>query len=204
MLVFGGDFLEIKDYIKRNYNRKKQFYRITLGFQQLGNHPAINIAWILFIVVTVAVVCFIKRLKQFLDIPDMIRPVLDRCVMAIELVLPVLCLIGILEVIGYFTAIKDESNLKLVFGNKRDIEYMTPILIYKRYIKNKGVTVREFYTTIPMKEWLDKKESISDSLNITIVGDIEYGGNNDGNRIIFKSVKCRKLVKKDVLYDDTF
>ena len=54
-----------------------------------------------------------------------------------------------------------------------------------------------------MERWQDRKEAISDIMNIHIIGDIEYS-NHNGNRIIFKSAKGRKPMERGVLYDDSF
>lgn len=77
------------------------------------------------------------------------------------------------------------------------------LLIYKKKIKGRNVTVREFYTTIPKERWQDRKEAICDILNIHIIGDIEYS-NNNGHKIVIKSAKGRKLSERGVRYDDTF
>lgn len=66
------------------------------------------------------------------------------------------------------------------------------------------MTIREFYTTIPMRTWKDKMDKIADIMDIHFIGEIEYGGKNCGNKIIMKSGNGRKAVNNEVLYDDTF
>ena len=117
----------------------------------------------------------------------------------------VLVAVATLLGIGELTAQKDEGNLSLAF-DKKDLRNGCPILIYKKHIKKKGVIVREFYTTIPMKKWVDRKESIEDVMNLTCLTDFEYGENtnDNGNKIIIKSSKGRKPKDRGILYDENF
>ena len=71
-------------------------------------------------------------------------------------------------------------------------------------IKGTGVTVREFYSPIPYKTWVEKQDAIADAMNVHFVEEIKYGGknNNDGNKIIIKTAKGRKNTEQGVLYDE--
>lgn len=188
------------------YNRLKQFYRFYLGLHQLINYPLLNMLWLVFGMGSWFFVHGIQRLVEMLNVHTILAPVFHSCMQFLTVFFPLLCGIGVVQLIGYVTAVKDEADMNLVFGDKRDIKNQSPILIYKKTIRKKGVTIREFYSAIPMERWQEKKESISDRLNVHIIGEIEYGGknNNKGNRIMIKSAKGRKSIKRGVLYDDTF
>lgn len=190
-------------YNQNRYNRKRQWYRFKLGIYQLRNYPVINIIWIGFIVG----MCFLIHLRKIVltsfDVPQLLKPVFSGCMTFFIIVFPALLVIGLLQGIGELTAKRDEADIFRAFSDNRDIKNEAPILIYKKKIKSKEVTVREFYTTIPMERWQQKKESISDIMNIHIIGEIEYC-NHNGNRIIMKSAKGRKITGRGVLYDDTF
>lgn len=187
------------------YNRLKQFYRFYLGLQQLKCYPWLNIIWLIFGGVSVLFVRAVRRLVEMFDIYPVFAPIFQSCMQFIIIIFPILCGIGVVQLIGHFISSKDEADMKLVFGNKTGTKVEYPILIYKKIIRKKAVTIREFYTSIPMAIWQEKKEAISDRLNIRIIGDLEYGGkhNNKGNHIIIKSAKGRKGIKRGVLYDDT-
>ena len=109
-----------------------------------------------------------------------------------------------IQVIGFCFAIKDEADMEIIFGDKRDVKNQQPILMYKKKDKKSSVISREFYTTIPMERWQEKREAICDRMNIHIIGDITYGGRkkNKGHLIYFKSAKGRKPTERGVLYDD--
>ena len=195
-----------EQYNNERNNRKKQIYRLLLGIQQLLNYPIINLIWILF---AIGVICFVKW-EQFLVSVFAIPALLDRafngCMKFLEVFFPMVCAVGIIQFIGYITAMKDESDLCIVFSDNRNVKNQPPILKYKKRDKKTGVIKREFYTTIPMEQWQEKKEAICDRLDIHMIGDITYGGKrkNKGNHIYFESAKGRKRMERATLYDDTF
>ena len=77
-------------------------------------------------------------------------------------------------------------------------------MMEKRNVKG-DVTIREFYSDIPMKSWIEKKEELADAFNCHFVGEqIFYGGKSDGKRIVIVTAKGRKPVPRGNLYDDEF
>lgn len=198
--------MDNKQFNQQGYNRRKQFYRFILGFQQMINHPVINIIWILFAVGVVYLVIGERKIIMYFDVYPMFAPIFYGCMNIMLIVFPIICAIGIVQFIGVITAMKDEANMSIVFGDKQDIKNQPPILIHKKTDKKNGVTKREFYTTIPMERWQEKKEALCDRLNIHLIGDISYGGKNrnKGNHIYFESAKGRKAKERGEIYDDTF
>lgn len=198
--------MDNKQYIKRHHNRLKTKYRITLGFQQLLNYPVLNFIWLLFAVGVVFLVIGERQLMLRLDVHPLLVPVFGMCMKFALVSIPIICVIGIIYFIGEITAIRDEADMSIVFGDKRDVKNQPPMLIYKKKDRKSGVIKREFYTTIPMERWQEKREAICDRLNVHIIGEITYGGRNRdiGNRIIIESAKGRKSLNRGVLYDDTF
>lgn len=190
-------------YNQNRYNRKRQWYRFKLGIYQLRNYPVINIIWIGIIIGMYFLIHLRKIVLTSFDVPQLLEPVFSGCMTFFIIVFPILLVIGLLQGIGELTAKRDEADIFLAFSDNRDIKNEAPILIYKKKIKGKDVIVREFYTTIPMERWQQKKEAISDIMNIHIVGEIEYSKHN-GNKIIMKSAKGRRVAERGVLYDDTF
>lgn len=196
--------MDNKEFNEQRYNRKKQQYRFTLGIQQLWNYPFLNFIWLLFVVGVVFLVIVKNKYIANINVHPMLEGVFFACITAIVIIFPMLCAIGIIQLIGFLFAIRDEADMELVFGDKRDVKNQPPMLIFKKKDRKSGVIKRELYTTIPMERWQEKKEAICDIMNVHLVGDIEYGGKCNGNRIVMKSVKGRKVTEKGVIYDDTF
>lgn len=195
-----------KQFNEQRHNRKKQQFRFFLGVHQLLNYPLLNLFWIIFAVGVVFMVIVEKKYNANIEVYPMFKPIFSACMAAIIIIFPVICAIGLIQFIGFCFAIKDEADLELVFGDKRDVKNQPPILIYKKKDKKSGVIKREFYTAIPMERWQEKKEAICDRLDIHLIGDITYGGRkkNKGNHIYFESTKGRNPKERGVLYDDTF
>lgn len=195
-----------KEYNEQRHNRKKQQYRFSLGIQQLLNYPFMNLIWIVFAVAVVFLVIAEKKYIANIDVYPMFESIFSVCMTALIIIFPIICAIGIVQLIGFCFAIKDEADMELVFSDKRDVKNQSPILISKRKDRKSGVIIREFYTTIPMERWQEKKEAICDRLDVHLIGDISYGGRkkNKGNHIYFESAKGRNPKERGVLYDDTF
>lgn len=194
--------MESLQYNHRRFNRKKQWFRIRLGAEQFFNYPALNLVWLLFIVGIVFLVMGEKKMIASFETILFLEPIFIGSMRFLLVFVPIICAVGFMQFVGDMAARKDEGNMCLVFGDRRNAEWQVPILISKKKLKKKNVVIREFYTTIPMKQWQEKKETIADIFNVSIVGEIEYGGKYNGNRIRLKTVHGRKIIKKDVLYDD--
>ena len=195
--------MEHKQYNKQQYNRKKQWYRFVLGIQQLLNYPVLNLIWILF---GKCVIYFERYMKDFIagrDVYYKFESVFSACVKVITIIFPIMCAIGIIQLIGLCFAIGNEAKLKGSFGKE---ETQLPILIYKKKDWKTKVVKREFYTTIPLECWHENQGTICFNLNCHIIGDITYGGKNKntGNYIYFEAAKGMKPEAKGTLYDDTF
>lgn len=193
-------------YNEQSYNRRRQWYRVRLGAQQMVNRPIINLVWLLF---GGGVVWWIKGMNTLLlmaKVHPLLNGIFEKCIGFINIVFPVVCLIALLQFVGHLTACKDESVLIRIFAKTKDIQMYPPILIYKKYLKDKKITIREYYTPISMACWRDKKDAICDQMNIHLIADLTYGGKkqNIGNRVIMKSADGRKPIERGVLYDDTF
>lgn len=198
--------MDNKKFNEQRHNRKKQQYRFTLGIQQLWNYPFLNFIWLLFAVGIVFLVIAKNKYIANINVYPMLEGVFFTCITAIVIIFPILCAIGIIQLIGFLFAIRDEADMELVFGDKRDVKNQPPMLISKKRDRKSGVIKREFYTTIPMERWQEKKEAICDRLDVHLIGDITYGGRkkNKGNHVYFESAKGRNPKERGVLYDDTF
>lgn len=198
--------MDNKQFNEQRHNRKKQYYRFTLGIQQLWHYPLLNLIWVMFAVGVVFLVIAKNKYIANVNVYPIFQGIFSACMTVIISIFPIICAIGIVQLIGFLFAIKDEADMELVFGDKRDVKNQPPILISKKKDRKSGVIKRTFYTTIPMERWQEKKEAICDRLDAHLIGDITYGGKNrnKGNHIYFESAKGRKPKERGVLYDDTF
>ena len=196
---------KIHIYNTRQYKRKKQLYQFKLGCSQLITYPILFTIFAIIVVATAFLMIKKDMLLAYLNISKTIYFFLDYCVIFLIVTTGVLVAVATLLSIGELTAKKDEGKLSLAF-DKKDLRNGCPILIYKKHIQQKGVIVREFYTTLPMEKWLAKKETIADIFNEHFLTDFEYGGkdNDNGNKIILKSAKGRKNKDRGILYDESF
>lgn len=194
------------NYNNQRYNRKKQEYRFTLGFQQLWNYPVLNLIWLPYAGSVALMVTTTKKYIANMEVYPMFESVFTVCLTVIISIFSILCAIGLVQFIGFCFAIKDEADMELVFGDKQDVKNYPTLLVFKKKDRKSGVIKREFYTTIPMERWQEKKEAICDRLDVHLIGDITYGGRkkNKGNHIYFESAKGRFPKERGVLYDDTF
>lgn len=198
--------MDNKEFNEQRHNRKKQQYRFTLGIQQLWNYPLLNLIWVLYAGGVVFLVMAKSKYIASVEVYPMFKTIFSVCMTAITIIFPIICSFGIVQFVGFCFAIKDEADMELVFGDKRDVKNQPPMLISKKKDRKSGVIKREFYTTIPMERWQEKKEAICDRLDVHLIGDITYGGRkkNKGNHIYFESAKGRNPKERGVLYDDTF
>ncbi len=158
--------MDNKEFNERRHNRKKQECRFRLGIQQFWNYPIINLLWILFAGGVVLMVIAEKRFVANMEVYPLFESVFSACMTIMLVIFPVICAIGLIQLVGFCFAIRDEADMEIVFGDKRDMKKQPPILYYKKRDRKSGVTKREFYTTIPMERWKEKKDAICDRLRI--------------------------------------
>lgn len=196
----------MKNYTEERYNRKKNYSRILLGIQLLIRKPIINTVWMILVVGLLALTYGESKFMLIYDGKSLLKEVMDNMFRLLNVIVSITFIIAVLECFGELTARKDESDMMLVFGNRRDVINQPPLLIKKSINKKKGTVQREFYTSIPMERWKENKEAICDRLNEHIIGDFCYGGKkkNKGNQIYFETGKGRTVQERGTLYDDTF
>ncbi|MBX9230244.1 hypothetical protein [Coprococcus catus] len=198
---------EVRRYNEQRYNRKRQWYRVVLGVEQLCNYPLLNVIWVCLAIGMYVFERMFKRFMESFHVYSALQSVFNHCMTFIMIIIPIIFVIAIIQLLGYAAAVKDEADLQIVFGDKRNVKNnQMPILVHKKKEKSSGVTKREFYTTISMELWKESTEAICDIMNIHILGEITYGGRkkDKGNRIYFESAQNRKPKERGILYDDIF
>lgn len=124
--------MDNKEFNERRHNRKKQECRFRLGIQQLWNYPIINLLWILFAGGVVLMVITEKRFVTNMEIYPLFKSVFSACMTIMLVIFPVICAIGLIQFVGFCFAIRDEADMEIVFGDKRDVKNQPPIPYYKK------------------------------------------------------------------------
>lgn len=189
-----------EDYIQQRKNRKHQYLRLRLGILQMIHKPLLNLFYLPIIAGTVFL--WIKKDIAFslFDVPQILLPLYRYTIMIIAVLIPIICIFTFIDAIGELTARKDEAKLYVAF-NAQELRNGCPILMNKKRIKG-NVTMREFYSDIPMKIWIERQEDIADAMNIHFVEKLRYGGKSDGKRIMMITAQGRKTAPRSNLYDD--
>ena len=190
-------------YIQSIYNRRRNSGHLGLAIGQMKQYPLLLILTIPIIALTIIIWAKMDFAFLVFDVPKMLLPAYIVTVKALGVIVPVLLLWGLVDVIGTLTARKDEALIQMAFKEK-ELRNGSPILIYKRRDKKTGVTIREWYSPIPMNLWVERQEEIADAMNIHFIQNFRYGGKSNGNRIVMYSAEGREATSRGVLYDEEF
>ena len=193
--------MRLNQYNENRFRRKKLLYRFKLGLEQMINYPIINCIWILFVIIIALILKGKTVLLSAFKAPQILATIYNWCLNFLVVFIPILLVFVFIQTLGELVARKDEANLIIAFDEK-DLRNGYPMLIKKKKLKGKDIITREFYTTIPLNRWIEKKDTIADVMNIHFIGNIEYGNKNNGNKISFKSARGRKLPERELIYDE--
>ena len=190
-------------YLEQRRSSKKQRLRIRLGILQMIHKPLLNI--LLIPIITLTVIIWMKKDIVFtlFEVPQILFPIYKYTIIILAVFLPLLFLFALIEAVGNVTARKDEADLQEAF-DRQELRNGCPILMDKKRIKGSNVTMREFYSNIPMKTWIERQEEIADSMNVHFVEKLKYGGKSNGKRIVMHTAQGREITARGKLYDDEF
>ena len=190
-------------YIQNRYNRKRNIGHWGLAIEQIKQCPLLLLITIPIVALTVIIWVKMDYAFTVFDVPKILLPAYTVTIKALGVIVPLIFVWGFLDVIGTLTARKDEALIQMAFKEK-ELRNGSPILIYKRKDKKTGVTVREWYSPIPMNLWIERQEEIADAMNIHFVQKFRYGGKSNGNRIVMYSAEGREASSRGMLYDEEF
>lgn len=191
-------------YLRARRNRIKLYFRLGLGLRQLISRPYNNVVPLLLILLFSELWKYKGVLFPLKAAPAPLLPIFQHTFSVAVILIPLTFLMGFLEFLGNMTARRDEADLMIAFTEK-DLRNGYPLLISRKKIKGTNVTIREFYSNIPLKTWIDRKEELADQMNVRFVEPcIEYGGkrNDNGNRIRLYTTPGRKRSERGNLYDN--
>lgn len=193
--------MDKEKYLKEQRKRKENYLRYRLGFLQLIHKPILNMLLIPIVALFIGLWIGKTRLLTFLNIPELIFPIFRYTLCIISLIIPIIILLWLIKYIGELSARKDEADLQRAF-TKDELRNSCPILMDKKKVKGSNVTMREFYSPIPLDTWNTRKNAIADMMNIHFVEEIQYGGKADGRRIVIFTAPGRIPTKRGTLYDE--
>ena len=193
--------MDKEKYLEEQRKRKENSLRFRLGFLQLIHIPILNMLLIPIAVLFIGLWIGKNRLLTFLNVPELILPIFRYTLCIISIVIPIIILLCLIKYIGEISARKDEANLQQAF-TKDELRNSCPILMDKKKVKGSNVTMREFYSSIPLEIWNTRKNAIADMMNIHFVEEIQYGGKADGRRIVIFTAPGRIPTKRGNLYDE--
>lgn len=188
-------------YLENRQNRKRNLGHWSLAIGQMKQYPLLLILTLPIIVLTVIIWSKMDIIITFFDVPKIILPVYTISIRLLGVLIPILLVWGLIDIIGTLTAREDEMDIQMAF-TESELRNGSPILMYKRKDKKTRVTVREWYSPISMKLWVEHQDEIADKMSIHFVENFKYGGKSDGNRIVMCSAEGREvLTKESPVYD---
>lgn len=119
------------------YNRKKEWFRIRLGVEQLFVYPVLNIIWLFLGMGIYILIVGFQKVIDYIAIPQILQFIFVICVKILIALITILCVLEILHLIGEVTAKKDEGDMALIFDDIKNMDYRMPILISKKRRKRK-------------------------------------------------------------------
>ena len=189
-------------YLIQRRNRMRQRLRIRLGVLQMVHKPLLNIFLIPILILAVVIWKEKHIMLGLFDVPQILYPLFEYSIFFLVVIIPILLVLCMVEVIGNITAQKDEGDIEEAF-DVHDLRYGCPILMNKKCNKGSNVTMREYYSSIPLKRWVEKMDDISDSMSVHFVEKIKYGKSN-GKRIVIYTAPGREVASRGNLYDEEF
>ena len=165
--------------------------------------PLLNILLLPIIILTLIIWVNMDYAFTVFDVPKIILPIYTVTIKAFGVLIPLLWVWGMIDVIGTIIARKDEALMQMAF-NEKELRNGSPILMYKCKDKKTGFAIREWYSPIPMKLWVEHQEEIADAMNIHFVQNFRYGGKSNGSRIVMYYAEGREATARGVLYDEEF
>ena len=84
------------------------------------------------------------------------------------ILIPIVFFIGYLKFLGDVSARQDEANLIVAF-TANDLRNGHPILITRHKVRGTDITIREFYSPIPLNVFRARKEELADQMNVHFV-----------------------------------
>lgn len=188
-------------YIENKQNRERNICHWKLALNMMKQYPLLIILVLPIIALTSFVWIKMDNIITLIEVPEMILPVYTIIIKILGVLLPLIFIWGIIEAIGSLVARKDEATIQMAFDEK-ELRNGNPILMYKRKDKRTGAFIREWYSPIPLKKWIERQDRIEHQMKEHLIKALDYDDKANDNRILMCSAKGMKPLEKDVpVYD---
>lgn len=200
----------LENYHLKQRRKKELQCRLRLGLQQLKEKPYLDFG-ALFIIAVFLTAWFNREFfipTQFL--PPNLYAIWKTGVSILLMVALAIWELLFIKIIGVYTARNDEASVFKAFS-AIGVKNEPPILYSKkRHSLNKEITIREFYSDIPLEVWKSEKaqNEIAQKLDIHFTAPyIEYGGGKKSRsrkKIRVYSGDGYKSPERGIMYDDEY
>lgn len=182
--------------IERKQNKKRTVSHLKLAICQLRQYPILLIFLLPIAALTVLAWINMDYVISIFNVPQILLPVYTVTIKIICILIPFILLIVIIDAIGSLSARKDEATIQMAFEEK-ELRNGSPILIYKRKDKLRRVIIREWYSPMSLKVWVDRQDRIEHQMNEHLVKELDYDSKVNDNRILMCSAKGIKPIEDE-------
>lgn len=187
-------------YMQKQWNRKRNFCHWKLGIRQMIQFPMLNI--LLFPIIALTVIIWLKMDYAFamFNVPEIILPIYTITIRALGILIPILLVWELIDMIGTLTARKDEAFLQMAFY-ERELVNGAPLLMSKAKDKKAGITVRKWYSPIPLKIWIERQDRIEHHMREHLKKEFEYDDANDSRIVMYSAKGTKHVEEENPVYD---
>ena len=116
-------------YLQAQYNRKRIYSRMRLGISRLFSSPGYLTVPALLIVLLFILWKHRWNIFPVNHVPEVLLPVFRIAISTAVIFIPLVFLLGFLELLGNGTARRDEAAIMMAFSEK-DLRYGAPLLLH--------------------------------------------------------------------------
>ncbi|MBE5967608.1 MAG: hypothetical protein E7255_11710 [Lachnospiraceae bacterium] len=183
-------------YIENKQNRERSVCHWKLAICQVRQYPILLIFVLPIIALTIFAWIKMDIILSIFDVPKFLLPVYTVTLKILGVLIPLSFVLGTIDAIGSLFARKDETTIQMAFEEK-ELRNGSPILMYKRKDKKRGVIIREWHSPIPLKIWVERQDRIEHQMKEHLVKELDYDSRVNDNRILMCSTKGIKPVEED-------
>lgn len=185
-----------KQYNQNRYNRKRNISHWGLALQQIRQYPLMLVLFLPIVILAVVIWIKMDYMLSIFNVPKILFPLFEIAIKAIGIIIPIILAWAIIETIGLLTSQKDEASILMAFDEK-ELRNGSPILMYKSKDKTRGYIRRVWYSSIPLKIWIEHQDGIEHQMKESIIKELDYDDRAKDNGIVMISVKGMKRVKEE-------
>lgn len=189
-----------KQYNQKRYNRKRNISHWGLALQQIRQYPLMLVLFLPIVILAITIWVKMDVALTAFDVPEMLFTIYNIAIKIMAVLIPLLLLWVLIDITGSLTAHKDEAAVQMVFDEK-ELRNGSPILMYKRKDKKTGVYMREWYSPIPLKIWIEQQDRIEHHMREHLKKEFEYDYANDSRIVMYSAKGTKHVEEENPVYD---